>query len=285
VSLGALASPGGPGPGRPRRARTQASLGLERAELRAELAMDRSGRWSAEAELGRTLGRARITTRARGGLEGFYPITATRRTSPPRALAVRFEANGPGGSVRLAGALWRFRPGLTGSRASLEFTRRLAHHDRVAAGFEEQHGARRDPATHPDRFRQGVWWEWRGGSDGLGLVLREEWWGEGAWVRGTVRSVSAAGVEIMGPARSMLRISHCAYRVRRGESLYLPEAESDRLVLRALSGVGERTRIEAQLPLAGGVGRATAAWSAVSAPPLVQWTLDWSRRASIRRSK
>jgi hypothetical protein len=285
ASLGALVSSSDRGPGRSRRARAQASVGLEYPDLLAELAMDPSGRWSAEAELGRALGRAQLTARARGGLEGFHPIAGTRHASPPQALAVRLESLGPGAGVRLAGALWRFRPGLTGARASLEFAGRLAHDDHLAAGFEEQHGARRETDTHPDRFRQGAWGEWRGGSDGLKLVLREEWWGEGAWVRGTVRSVSAAGVEIAGPARSMLRISHCAYRVRRGESLYLPEAESDRLVLRALSGVGERTRIETQLPLAGGVGRAAAAWTAVSAPPRVQWTLDWSRRASIRRSK
>jgi hypothetical protein len=120
----------------------------------------------------------------------------------------------------------------------------------------------------------------------MGLVLREEWWGEGAWVRDAVRGVSAAGVEIAGPARSVLRISHCAYRVRSGESLYLPEDESDRLVLRALTGVGERTRIELHLALAGGFARAAAAWSAAAAEqPRVQWTLDWSRRASIRRTK
>lgn len=285
ASVGALISPAVSGSDPPGRAQAQADLGLELPDLLAELAMDRSGRWSAEAELGRTLGRARLTARARGGLEGFHPIVEGRRTSPAQALAVRLDRLSPDAGVRLAGALWRFRPGLTGARAALEVAGRLAHHDHLAAGFEEQHGARREPDPHPDRFRQGVWGEWRGGSDGLKLVLREEWWGEGAWVRGTVRSVSAAGVEIMGPARSVLRISHCAYRVRRGESLYLPEAESDRLVLRALTGVGERTRIETQLPLAGGVGRAAAAWTTASAPPRVQWTLDWSRRASLRRSK
>ena len=285
MSLGTLVSNAEGTAGRPRATRTQASLGLERSDLMAELAMDRSGRWSAEAELERAFGGARLTARARGGLEGFRPIAELKRTSPAQALAVRLERLGPGGGARLAGAMWRFRPGQTGSRASLEFAGRLAHHGHLGAGFEEQHGVRRASDTHPERFRQGVWGEWRGGSAGLTLVLREEWWGERAWVRDAVRSVSAAGVEITGPARSMLRISHCAYRVRRGESLYLPEAESDRLVLRALSGMGERTRIETQLPLAGGVGRAAVAWTAAAIPPRAQWTLDWSRRASIRRSR
>jgi hypothetical protein len=186
----------------------------------------------------------------------------------------------------VAGALWRFRPGLAGARAALEVAARLAHHDELAVGFDEQHGARRDPAADPERFRQGAWGEWRGGSQRLRLVLREELWGERAWVRGAVRSVSAAGAEITGPAGSEFRLSHCAFRMRRGESLYLPEAETDRLVLRALTGVGERTRIEMQCALAGGIARAAAAWTAAAAgPPRVQWRLDWNRRASIRRSK
>jgi len=52
-----------------------------------------------------------------------------------------------------------------------------------------------------------------------------------------------------------------------------------------LSGAGERTRVEIELPLARGVARATAAWTVTAGgAPRVQWTLDWLRRASIRRS-
>ncbi len=286
VSLGALTSPEVSGSRRWRRARTQASLGLEGSDVALELAMDRAGRWSAEAALERGWGETRLAARARGGLAGFRSIVESRRTTPAQALSLRLERAAGPARVGLSGALWRFRPGVTGARAALEVVSRLAHHDLLAAGFEEQHGVRREPVIRPDRFRQGAWGEWRGGPEGMGLVLREEWWGEGAWVRDAVRSVSAAGVELAGPARSVLRISHCAYRVRRGESLYLPEDESDRLVLRALTGVGERTRIEMQLALAGGFARAAAAWTAAAADrPRVQWTLDWSRRASIRRAK
>lgn len=285
ASLGVLTSPGGRGAERRRGGRAQASLGLEREDIALELAMDRAGRWSAEAGIERLRGGTRIAARARGGLAGFRSIVESRRATPAQALSLRIDRMSLKRRAGLSAALWRFRPGITGARAALEVAVRLAHHDALAAGFEEQHGVRREPATHPDRFRQGVWGEWRGGSDGLALVLREELWGEGAGVRDVVRSVSAAGAEIAGPARSVVRISHCAYRVRRGESLYLPEAESDRLVLRALTGVGERTRIEMQLPLAGGVARAAAAWTAAAGPPRVQWTLDWNRRASIRRAR
>jgi hypothetical protein len=286
VSLGALTSPAGRGPDRWRRAQTCTSLGLDRPDLALELALDGRGRWSAEAGIERDLPGARLSARARGGRPGFHAIVESRRATPAQALALRLDRLGRWGRAGVSGALWRFRPGITGSRAALEVVGRLSHHDVLAAGFEEQHGVRREPATHPERFRQGAWGEWRGGPEGLALVLREELWGEGAWVRGAVRSVSAAGVEVLGPARSVLRLSHCAYRVRRGESLYLPEVESDRLVLRALTGVGERTRLELQLPLAGGVARAAAAWTAAAAlPPRAQWTLDWNRRASIRRSR
>jgi len=75
------------------------------------------------------------------------------------------------------------------------------------------------------------------------------------------------------------------YRAERGESVYLPEAESDRLVLRALSGAGDRTRVEIHLPAAGGrVNASVSLASKVGAAPVApRWTLDWTRRARFRR--
>ena len=73
--------------------------------------------------------------------------------------------------------------------------------------------------------------------------------------------------------------------MRRGESLYLPEAETDRLILRAVSGEGERTRLEARAPFAG--GRVRAALHLSAAPDRktrADWTLDWTRRARLRKS-
>ena len=117
----------------------------------------------------------------------------------------------------------------------------------------------------------------------MALGLRYERWGERPWARAVVRSVTSARFEARGPAGFRLGIVHSIHRVRRGESLYLPEAESDRLVLRAISGDGERTRIEARLPLAG--GRARAALVLNTAPDRrarPDWTLDWTRRARLR---
>jgi hypothetical protein len=98
-----------------------------------------------------------------------------------------------------------------------------------------------------------------------------------------VRGVTSARLEAHGPAGLELGITHTVFRVQRGESLYLPEIESDRLVLRALSGEGERTRIEARTPFAGGRVRAALHLASVSArESRPQWTLDWTRRAHVR---
>ena len=266
----------------------QASTSIERGDLSTELALDRTGRWRAEAGIERDLGAIALSARARGGQREFRPLAAPARAGPAQALTIRL-ARGPGGDgarVALIGALWRFRPGLAGGRAALEFATRMPHHATLSAGLEEQHGVRRETSAHPERWRQGAWAEWRGGSRAFGLLLSQELWGERAFARRAVRSVSAAGVEVTGPWESRLRVAHCVYRVRRGETLYLPEAESDRLVLRALSGNGERTRVELQTPLAGGVVRAAASLATPARrSPRLQWTATWTRRASFRRSR
>jgi hypothetical protein len=100
-----------------------------------------------------------------------------------------------------------------------------------------------------------------------------------------VRSVTSARLEARGPAGLRLGVTHSVFRVKRGESLYLPEAETDRLMLRAVSGEGERTRVEVRSPFAG--GQARAALNLAGAPERrarPQWTLDWTRKARLRRS-
>jgi hypothetical protein len=168
----------------------------------------------------------------------------------------------------------------------------LAHHGALAFGIEEQRGSRREPspsttlalaATRAGSLRQGWWAEWRGGEGMVTLGLRHEGWGERAWARDVVRAVTSARLEAHGPAGLELGITHTVFRVQRGESLYLPEIESDRLVLRALSGEGERTRIEARTPFAGGRVRAALHLASVSTrESRPQWTLDWTRRAQVR---
>jgi hypothetical protein len=102
-----------------------------------------------------------------------------------------------------------------------------------------------------------------------------------------VRIVTAAQAELEGPAGTALKITHCVYRVRSGETLYLVETASDRVILRAVSGTGRRTRVEVRAPGAGGhinaaleVPGVTDGQSSEATRP--RWTLDWTRRARSR---
>jgi hypothetical protein len=289
----------------------QSSLALARGRGECELAFDRRGGWRAEAVVERPLGedgRDRegetagvavppgaggwtMSLRARAGTTGFTSLAEPARRGPSRALALGLD--GPFAGVRMTalGALWHFRPGVSGGRAGFAVERPLAHHGAVALGIEEQRGTRRDAgsltlatlAARAGALRQGWWGEWRGGMGKVSLGLRHESWGERPWARAVVRAVTTARLEARGPAGLDLGLTHSVYRVQRGESLYLPEVESDRLVLRALSGEGERTRVEARTPFAG--GRVRAALHLAGSPARdrrPQWTLDWTRRARVR---
>jgi hypothetical protein len=261
----------------------QGSLAWTRHGGQTEIAIDRSRRWRAEGLLERRLGDWSASGSVRAGSEEFRSLAEPGRAGPARSLGVAL--GGPAGAQRLGAlaALWSFRPGVTGARAAFELERPLADGAALALGLEEQHGVRRDRVSARAGLRQGGWIEWRSAPAPLELGLRQELWGERALLRGTVRAVSTVRLEAAGPAGISFRVTHNAFRVRRGESLYLPEAENDRLVLRAVSGDGARTRIEARLPVAG--GRVHAALHLVepstgrTAP---QWTVDWSRR---RRSR
>ncbi len=136
-------------------------------------------------------------------------------------------------------------------------------------------------ATSAAPLRQGAWAEWRVRTNGASLVLREERWGERAIVRSGLRAVTAARFECDAPFGARLALTQAAYRVRRGESLYLPEAEADRLVLRALTGTGERTRLEVALPAGSGRVRASLALAGVAGEARSKWTIDWTRRARL----
>ena len=281
----------------------QSSLATARGSGEAELVWDRAGRWRAEGILERPLAagpgdstRSRWTVngRVRGGTSGFASLAEGSRAGPSRALAAGLSGplHGPllGYRLRTLAALWRFRPGAAGARAGLAVERPLAHHGALAVGFEEQRGPRRDilsasAATRAEGLRQGWWGEWWSGAGVLSLGVRHESWGDRPWGRDVVRSVTGARLEARGPLDLRLAVAHSVFHAWRSESLYLPEAESDRLVLRALSGDGERTRIELRAPFAG--GRARAALHINTAPERrarADWTLDWTRRARLRRT-
>jgi len=159
----------------------------------------------------------------------------------------------------------------------------LAQHDALALGFEEQRGVRRLPASanalaRAGRPRQGLWGTWRGQSGGAALELHHETWGD-RFARHAVRTVSAARFESVPWPGTTLAIEHAAYRVKRGESLYLADAEGSRIVLRALTGCGGRTRLEVGLPAGGGRVRAALHLTGDRLRPRSQWTLEWTRRA------
>jgi len=269
------------------RGAAQASAGFGRKHAAAELAADGRGRWRAEAAWFVREGRVRAAVFARGGLAGFRSLAEPKRAGPARALSA---AGSFADGVREARALlaaWRFAPGASGARASLEVRRRLVHHATVLVGFEEQHGTLRDPALGAKAaggtgMRQGAWLEWHGESPRGRLALRHEWWGARAFARAAARRVSIAQAEAALPGGARLAVLHAAWSARRGERAYLLETGEDRLVLRALTGAGSRTRCELAVPALGGRARlsiAIAESGGRAAAP--RWTAEWTRRARL----
>jgi hypothetical protein len=181
--------------------------------------------------------------------------------------------------------MWRFHSGVAGARMALECRRALGDFDRLSWGFEEQHGTRRDATDHAADFRQGAWIEWSGGASPLALTVRHEGWGARGGLHEPVRAVTTARLAAAGPRGVRLALTHSVFHVRRGESLYLTEAASDRLVLRSLSGDGDRSRLELTIP--AGRGRLDAALllgtsGGVRAAP--RWSLEWVRRSQPARA-
>jgi hypothetical protein len=264
----------------------QASLSFCRGRSEHELAFDRAGRWRAEAALERRAGSRTFAARVRGGTQELRSLAEPLRSGPARALAMELRDDACWGRVRAQAALWRFAPGRVGARAALELRRRFDPRQSLALGFEERHGTPRESGRIPG-FRQGGWSEWRGEVAGMALALRHEVLGAERLGRDAVRTVTAAQVELEGPAGSGLRITHCAYRARSGEGLYLIETSGDRVILRAVSGTGRRTCVELRALGAGGRIHAAlevqgAAGEAGRQAARPRWTLEWTRRAQSR---
>jgi hypothetical protein len=153
-------------------------------------------------------------------------------------------------------------------------------------GALEQHGARREPTPRASASgtRQGWWCEWRGGPPAAGLALRHELWGARAFARAAVRRAVVARADRAVPFGGRVVVTHAVWRARSGESLYLPEAGADRLVLRAASGAGSRTRAELRLPFAAGsirLGLTLASGGARGVPKPPAWSVEWSRRSRL----
>lgn len=267
----------------------QGSLGWEGESVRAEGALDRAGRWRADAMLARSEGDVAWSARVRAGHERFRSMAEPKRAGPSRAVALSVARAIESGRLSAHGAIWRFRPGVAGARGAVQIERSSEERGDLALGFEEQHGVRRDAETgKPPRggLRQGWWWEWRAPPRAVRLTLRHESWGARAWARAAVRQVTTARAETEAGLGVTIAITHSVYRARIGESVYLPETESDRLVLRALSGIGQRTRIDATVPAGGGSLRAGAQLARRDGRDLVpRWTVEWIRRTRIKRAR
>lgn len=281
VSLGTLGDGGG---------HVQTSVAHELEGAGVEAAFDERGRWRAEAALSGAAGDLTWASRVRAGHARFRSLAEPRRSGPAQALVMSATRDLQPFGVRTLGALWRFRPGVGGARGAVELEVRSGPHGTWDVGFEEQQGVRRDleagSSARPAAPRQGWWWEWRGGPRETRLTLRHEAWGTRSWVRDRVRVVTTARVEAITFGRILVGITHAVYRTRRGENLYLPEAQSDRLVLRALSGAGQRTRVELALPAAGGSLRASVNLSRQDARGQPsRWSLEWTRRSRLGRRR
>jgi len=264
----------------------QASVSLDAEQRSLELAFDPRGRWRSEAAVVSAIGDTRIAMRARGGLATFRSLAEPARAGPSHALAAAATRSFVIADVSAFGALWAWRAGQSGARAALEVDTRLGQHGSFACGAEDQHGPRREPSprARPTGTRQGWWCEWRGGSPGARLALRHELWGTRSLARDAVRRAVVARADWAAPFGGRVALTHTVWRVRSGESLYLPEAQADRLVLRASSGAGSRTRCELRLPIAAGTIRlglslATGGTRAASRRPV--WTVEWSRRSHL----
>lgn len=269
--LGGLASRGGSGVG---------SVGIGFEAFDAELAFARRGRWRAEAGIARAQGRWAMVGHARGGHSGFRSLAEPKRSGPSRAIAITARHDGETLRSTVHGALWRFGRGEAGARGALEVERRFDQHAALVCGFEEQHGPRREAAVRATSLRQGWWSEWRGETPSLSLAVRDEIWGARAWGRSALRRVVSAEATARLPGGASLRVRHSEFQARAGENLYLAESEGDRLLLRAVSGAGTRTLVQADAPAGGGhvrVGVQLARRAERSLEPV--WTLEWSRRS------
>jgi hypothetical protein len=263
------------------RGEAQATGSFEQEREAVELALDRGGAWRGEAILVRGTERARLITAVRQGSPQFHSLAEPRRSGPARSVTVAVALSGQRRrvSARAIASVWRFRPARAGARAAIELVRPLASGGAIVAGFEEQQGYRGELRAATG-LRQGGWLEWSAAPRPLGLLLRQELWGARPGMREVARAVSSCRIEARLPHAISLSIAHLVFRVRRGESLYLREAESDRLVLRALSGEGQRTQVDLRLPLAHGALRASGQMTAMlRGPRTPRWTLEWTRRS------
>ena len=261
------------------------SVAVEREDSAFELALSSARRWRAEATMtgGSTVLGAQL--RMAAGDEAFQAPLAPARATPSRAAVATIAAGSRALRCTATLAGWRYRVDAPGTRAGLEVVWRNVTRGDWSAGFEEQHGARRAPSATAKLpgMRQGAWLEWRGETPIAALTVRSERWGSHPFVRARVRESLAMGVEAPLPNGMSVHVSHTVYRAHSGETVYVPERDTDRWVLRALSGAGDRTRATLKLPLAEGTLSSSLVMTRAHGPAKAQWAMQWSRRIRLRR--
>ena len=261
------------------------SLAVEREDGAFELALSSARRWRAEATMtgGSTVLGGQL--RMAAGDESFQAPLAPARATPSRAAVATIAAGSRALRCTATLAGWRYRVDAPGTRAGLEVVWRNVTRGVWSAGFEEQHGARRAPSATAKLpgMRQGAWLEWRGETPIAALTVRSERWGSRPFVRARVRESLAMGVEAPLPNGMSVHVSHTVYRAHSGETVYVPERDTDRWVLRALSGAGDRTRATLKLPLAEGTLSSSLVMTRARGPAKTQWAMQWSRRIRLRR--
>jgi hypothetical protein len=248
-----------------------------------------SGEWAADAR-GRWRGEALWRPAAAGpafgarlGHAAFDGAESGATARPGAVIGVSWEGHAATIAPRFAASQWHFGRGEAGSRVTLEVTAALPHHDRVAWGVEERHGSRRESAGATGTFRQGAWVGWSGGPEGLVFSVRHESWMRRGGFRDPARQVATIGLTARPLPRVELGASVTLFHSRSGEPQYLSEIESDRRVLRALSGTGRRLRAQCAVPaLAGRVHAAVTVPEAAGRARSPQWTVDWTRRERTR---
>jgi hypothetical protein len=264
--------------------RSQATAFARGDGVEAEVAFDRHGRWRAEMFHARAAGSIDLVAHVRGGAESFRSIAEPLRSGPARAATLMVGSPNERASWSGLVSWWRFAPGYPGARAMGRGSLATAAGD-LAAGIEAQRGTRRWTSSRLPLLagaRQGAWAEWSKRTPRLALGLRHELWGERGLAL-AVRRASGMRVEAVGPLGVRARLAHTVFHARFGESLYLSESYSDRDVLRALTGDGERTHVEVAFPAAGGWLTASVGLTRVSGRATrALWIVDWARRARTR---
>jgi hypothetical protein len=261
--------------------RPQMGAGLVHDGVMLEWAGDTRGRWRAEVSWRGLAGPWRLQPALRLGKADFRSVAEPRRAGPARLVSLAAARQRGGWRLEVSSAQWQWQRGRDGSRVAVEVGGPLAPGSPLALGWEERHGPQRERSASGPR-RQSWWGELQGGSEDLRVTVRHERAGGGAWGAQLTRTVTTMRAEGRASAGVGWSVAHAVHDARAGDLLYVRETEPGRLVLRALSGRGQRT--VARLSAPAGRGRVevqAALGETVGRPARLAWQVRWVRRARL----